>query len=323
MLAPMSELETADNGVYQLGVKSLGLWPEIIRQLNETYGEKVFFQNNGTLVVSHPQDKGSLKHFVSILKCKLGNDFDEYCQSVSLDVYEPELHNFSEGMLLNIEAQLDSHQLLAAMHRVIKTKGKWENQKVDVISSQSLSLSNGCRRPYDWIFDCRGLAAHKSIDGLHGVRGERILVHAPQVNFNHMVRLMHPRYRLYVAPRENNNYIIGATEIESGDSGPISVRSTLELLSAAFSLHSGFAEARILDMRTGLRPTRLDHQPFVETKFGLTVINGFYRHGYLIAPAVIDSALSEFLALTDSNKNNDLLDEEINVTKEACYESDF
>lgn len=294
MLAPMAELESADNGVYRLGQQSLTLWPDILNELEHTFGHKVYFNNKGTLVVNHVQDQGSFNQFYSSLKVKLADDFSNNCETVSVRETESELIEFEKGLLLKNEAQLDSHQLLSALHNVIKEQGSWIKQKVNSIEPKSLTLENGCSHPYDWIFDCRGLAANKEINGLHGVRGERILVHAPHVNIHRMVRLMHPRYRLYIAPRENNYYIIGATELESTDDGPISVRSALELLSAAFSLHSGFAEARIVDMRTGLRPARFDHQPYLKTRVGLTVINGLYRHGYLISPALIKNALKEF-----------------------------
>ena len=318
MLAPMAELETADSGVYQLGVKSLSMWPAILNQLEQDHDEKIFFNDQGTLVVHHTQDQGCLDQFIASLQSKLGSEFSNLCEQVSVSNCEPDLINFSKGILLKNEAQLDSHQLLNALHRVIKVKGKWLNQKVNSISPKSISLSNGCTHPYDWVFDCRGLAASKDINGLHGIRGERILVHAPQVNINRMVRLMHPRYRLYIAPRDNDHYVIGATELESSDNGPISVRSALELLSAAFSLHSGFAEARIIDMRTGLRPTRFDHQPFLKTKNGLTVINGFYRHGFLIAPAVIKNALHEF---TESINKNGLTNKPVMKQTEVNHES--
>ena len=67
-----------------------------------------------------------------------------------------------------------------------------------------------------------------------------IRLHAPEVSLRRPVRLMHPRYPLYIAPKPDHVFVIGATEIESEDTSPASVRSTLELLSAAYSLHSGF-----------------------------------------------------------------------------------
>jgi glycine oxidase len=57
-------------------------------------------------------------------------------------------------------------------------------------------------------------------------------------------------------------------------------------------VHSGFAEARILEMSTQCRPTLKDNLPEIRiNKPGLMLINGLYRHGFLIAPAVMDCAI--------------------------------
>jgi glycine oxidase len=124
------------------------------------------------------------------------------------------------------------------------------------------------------------------------VRGEVIRLHAPQVNIKRPVRLVHPRYPLYIAPKQNQVYVIGATEIESDDASEASVRSTLELLSAAYSLHSGFAEARILEINTQLRPTLNDNLPAIRQLTSNCIqINGLYRHGFLIGPAILDAVM--------------------------------
>ncbi len=86
--------------------------------------------------------------------------------------------------------------------------------------------------------------------------------------------------------------MFGATEIESEDLSPPSVRSSMELLSAAYAVHPGFGEARILEMNAQARPTLSDNLPRVEQpEPGVLRINGLYRHGYLIAPAVHDAAI--------------------------------
>ena len=87
-------------------------------------------------------------------------------------------------------------------------------------------------------------------------------------------------------------FVIGATEIESEDRSPASVRSTLELLSAAYSVHSGFAEGRLLEMSTQLRPTLPDNLQALRWLGRRTLqVNGLYRHGFLIAPALLDATL--------------------------------
>ena len=100
------------------------------------------------------------------------------------------------------------------------------------------------------------------------------------------IRFMHPRYGLYVAPRPNNIYIIGASEIYSNDYSAISVRSMLEFLTSAYYLHPAFAEARIIKTVTHCRPTFSDHLPKITYNRGYLAINGLYRHGFLIAPTL-------------------------------------
>ncbi len=127
---------------------------------------------------------------------------------------------------------------------------------------------------------------------MRGVRGEVVRVHAPEVNLTRPVRLLHPRYPLYIAPKPDGVYVIGATQIESEDLSPASVRSALELLSALYSVHPAFGESRILEMASQCRPALPDNRPEIRWDGGrLIQINGLYRHGYLIAPALLDAAL--------------------------------
>ena len=170
--------------------------------------------------------------------------------------------------------------------------------EVDPESLRDLSL-------YDQVFDCRGVGAQKawseSKNALRGVRGEVLRLYAPEVKLRRPTRLIHPRYPIYIAPKENDIYVVGATEIESDDLSEMSVRSAMELLSAVYTVHSGFAEARILEMSTQCRPTLQDNLPAIQIRqdkgqSDLIMINGLYRHGFMIAPAILDCVLeiSEF-----------------------------
>jgi glycine oxidase len=59
----------------------------------------------------------------------------------------------------------------------------------------------------------------------------------------------------------------------------------------AHSILPALAEARILRLDTNLRPALPDHRPQVHHEPGLLRINGLYRHGWLLAPALVDDAL--------------------------------
>ena len=117
-------------------------------------------------------------------------------------------------------------------------------------------------------------------------------MHAPEVSITRPIRFIHPRYSLYLVPRPNHHYLIGASEIHVEDYSAISVRSTLELLTAAYYLHPGFAEARIVKMVTQCRPSLANYLPRIKYTQGFIAINGLYRHGFLIAPALVVDILN-------------------------------
>src|SRR5690606_13533715 len=146
---------------------------------------------------------------------------------------------------------------------------------------------------FDLVIDCRGLGAKPQMKTLRGVRGETMHIETSEIHLNRPVRLMHPRYQLYVVPKPNNRFIIGATQIESEDKSPVTLQSSLEFGSALYTLSPAFAEARIIEMDTNLRPAFMDNLPKIMCKPGLIVANGLFRHGYLLAPAVVEQTLAQ------------------------------
>jgi glycine oxidase len=198
-----------------------------------------------------------------------------------IDAFEPALAGkFRHGVFLAEEAQVDNGELFVALAAALDQLGVvWhEHCAIDDLS--------GLTSDFDVVVDARGTGAKSSV-AVRGVRGEVLTVDAPEVTLQRPVRLMHPRYMLYVVPRANHRFIIGATELESEDMSEVTVRSALELLSALYSLHSGFAEARIVKWSVNCRPALPDNLPFVGWKEGVLTVNGLYRHGYLLAPACV------------------------------------
>ncbi|HEX7636892.1 MAG TPA: FAD-dependent oxidoreductase, partial [Burkholderiaceae bacterium] len=137
----------------------------------------------------------------------------------------------------------------------------------------------------------RGLGARPTLP-LRGVRGELLWLHAPGVELRRPVRCIHPRHRVYLVPRHGDMVIVGATEIDSEDRSPVSVRSALELLSTAHSIVPQLAEARIVRLDSHLRPATADQRPHLHCEPGLVRLNGLFRHGFLLAPALVEEALA-------------------------------
>ena len=102
--------------------------------------------------------------------------------------------------------------------------------------------------------------------------------------------MLHPRIPLYIVPRGEGVFMVGATMIESETRAGASVRSVLELLSAACALHPAFAEAEILEVRADLRPAFPDNLPAVRRGPNGLLVNGLFRHGFLLAPAMARQA---------------------------------
>ncbi|HIP81071.1 MAG TPA: FAD-dependent oxidoreductase [Leucothrix mucor] len=296
MVAPYTEAVSTEAITQHLGARSTTLWSQWLAELETQTGEYVAFDQQGTLVVSHPQDDTDWQRFHIKAKSVLSDDNADQMQLLdqsALSDVEPELAtSFSKALYFKNEGVVNNLKLYPVLTQYFDQAENvtWvENTTVKNIDNSG--KIEGFDTVFDQVFDCRGNGASADLEQFRSVRGEVARVYAPEVNFTRAVRLMHPRFPLYIAPRKNHEYIIGATQIESDDDSPVTVRSGLELLSALYSLHQGFGEAQIIDLLSGLRPTFMNNLPRVECDNKLIRINGLYRHGYLFAPALLDDLL--------------------------------
>jgi glycine oxidase len=260
MLAPFCEGESAPPSVVELGQHALDWWdarvPGVTRQ--------------GTLVVAPPRDAGEIDRFATRTR---GHVHADEARIVEL---EPDLAGrFRRGLFFADEGHLDPRVALLALTERVRAKG----------GEIRFGTDGEAAGEADVIVDCRGWAAREKLPELRGVRGEMIRIRSREVRLTRAVRFLHPRIPIYIVPRANNEFMIGATMIESGEKGAVSVRSAIELLSAAYTLHPAFGEAEILEMSADVRPAFPDNEPRIEERGGRVFVNGFYRHGFLLAPA--------------------------------------
>ena len=137
------------------------------------------------------------------------------------------------------------------------------------------------------------IASPCDASAVRGVRGEVIWLDCPGHGLTRPLRLLHPRHRVYIVPRSARDVLVGASEIESEDRSPVSLRSAVELLAAAHSVVPALAEARILKLDVNLRPALPDNNPLVAWQGRKLTINGLFRHGWLLAPALVEQALRQ------------------------------
>jgi glycine oxidase len=276
MLAPFCEGESAPPSVVELGRRAIDWWaarvPGVVRQ--------------GTLVVAPQRDVGEIERFA---QRTFGH---ERVDKTRIAALEPDLAGrFHKGLFFPGEGHLDPRSVMRALAENLRRRGVDMRFSVD---GEALGPEAGV------VIDCRGFAARPHLPQLRGVRGEMVRVRTREVSLTRAVRLLHPRFPLYVVPRADGEYMIGATMIESADKGAVSVRSVLELLGAAYALHPAFGEAEILEMSADVRPAYPDNEPRVTQRGERIFVNGFYRHGFLLAPAFAERAAT--LALERAGK---------------------
>ncbi|QKD19755.1 glycine oxidase ThiO [Mesorhizobium sp. NZP2077] len=260
MLAPWCERESAEQLVLDLGRDAADWWEAA------TPGQVT---RAGTLVVAAPRDAGELERFASRTSGHRRVDEDE------IALLEPDLAGrFRRGLFFPDEAHLDPHQAMAALHDKLTAMG------VEFRFGADTRHGSG----FDRQIDCTGMAAFD--DRLRGVRGEMLILRTPDISLSRPVRLLQPRFPLYAVPRTDHRFMIGATMIESQSVGPVTARSMMELLGAAYALHPAFGEAEIVETGVGIRPAFPDNLPRVEARGNAVAINGLYRHGFLLAPAM-------------------------------------
>jgi len=275
LISPFAELEKSDLLLAEAGLESLMRWPEILSCLKE----KVYFQKAGSLVTAHASDTPDLQRYLQkIPRQSAVLPF----QSCDLTALEPELSPFMQGYYFSEEGQIDAQALIRALSLNLQASVRWH------YACEITEFKPG----YDWTFDCRGMGGGSSFPELRPVRGELICLHAPEVQISRPIRLVHPRYHIYIVPRPGNRYLVGASEVEALDYSEISVRAMMELLSSAYSLHKGFIEARVLYTTTNCRPTLPHHSPRIQYKPGFMAVNGLYRHGLMLAPVLVNEIVS-------------------------------
>jgi len=301
MLSPTAELESADDKVFALGLRSLELWPGIVAAL----GQPVELHQRGSLLLAHRGDEGAARRVVDLLQHKApAGHAPQVLDAAALRELEPALHGTLHAWLLPHEGHIHAVQAMTSLALGASAAGaRWHwGVTVDSLQAGQIHTAQGAAR-FDCVFDVRGTGARPAgrgtdadadagfTPGVRGVRGEIIWLHAPGVALQRPLRLLHPRHRVYLVPRAGGHIVVGASEIESEDRSPISLRSMVELLAAAHSIIPELAEARVVHTETNLRPALPDNLPRVEQSPGLVRINGLFRHGWLIAPALIEQTL--------------------------------
>jgi glycine oxidase len=262
MLAPWCEGESAEPLIVSLGQEALTYWTRTVPVA----------RREGSLVVAPARDKPELARFARRTSAH------ETVESDSMAALEPDLAGrFDRALLFPQEAHLDPRAAVAELTR-----------RLSAMPNVTLTFGSEPAEgtPATWTLDCRGLAARDALPDLRGVKGEMLVLETHEIALSRPVRLLHPRWPVYIVPRGQGRFMLGATMIESERAGHVTARSAMELLNAAYALHPAFAEAEIVEFGSELRPAFPDNLPRIRKAGRTLYINGLFRHGFLLAPAL-------------------------------------
>jgi glycine oxidase len=257
MIAPFCEGENAEEPVVRLGQEAAGWWDKHAGGV----------QHSGSLVLALGRDTSELKRFARRTSDYIQVDGD------TISELEPDLNGrFNTGLYFASEAHLSPRDALASLTENLSRNGVLIETDINPKDTR--------------IIDCRGLSAQDALTDLRGVKGEMLILKCPDITLSRPIRLLHPRIPIYIVPRGDGLFMLGATMIEASDRNRITARSMLELLSAAYALHPAFGEAEVLEIGVDARPAFPDNLPRISKQNEVIYANGLYRHGFLLAPAL-------------------------------------
>ena len=263
MLAPWCEAESAEPLVVTLGQEALAYWTQTVPVATRA----------GSLVVAPTRDRAELLRF--------GRQTSHHAQldGDGVAALEPDLAGrFGGALFFAEEAHLDPRAAVAALVERL--------QAFDAVAFRFDTVFEPGAPGADWTIDCRGFAAQDRLPDLRGVKGEMVMVRTTEIALARPVRLLHPRQPVYIVPRGDGRFMIGATMIESEERGRVTARSLMELLGAAYTVHPAFGEAEVLEIGCDVRPAFADNLPRLRVDGRTIHANGLFRHGFLLAPAL-------------------------------------
>ncbi len=261
MIAPWCEAESSEPVIVELGREALRYWRETVPVA----------LTNGSLLVAPARDLPELARF--------GRRTSHFAtlDAEAVGILEPDLAGrFSRALYFEAEAHLDPRLAIAELERRLRASP---------LATFAFGSENG-EPDADWTVDCRGFAARDRLPDLRGVKGEMLVLETRDIALSRPVRLLHPRNPVYIVPRGEGRFMVGATMIENEERGRVRARALLDLIGAAYTVHPAFGEAEVVEIGCDVRPAFPDNLPRLRLQGRRLHVNGLFRHGFLLAPAL-------------------------------------
>lgn len=279
----------------ELGHRSAVLYPEFVRSLQEASGEAIDLRANGVIAFEqHPIPETDGIRAIS----------HEEAQRL-----EPKLARQADPAYTMRERATDPRDLVKALLAALAKSGveilRGETVRKIVIEHGRTVGAITDRATYlaDKVVNCAGAWAIQIAGAplpTMPVKGHMVALAFPEELKLKMTPAEREEKRVlrhvlrsrwcYIIPRSNGRYVVGSTVEPGGYDKSLNAYRIKRLQEAAARLIPAFAQAKIAEAWTGLRPGSPDNLPMLgETALpGYYAACGHYRDGILLAPVTAE-----------------------------------
>lgn len=317
MLAPVSEVTYGEEDLLALTMASARRYPDFVAELQEATGREVGYRRVGTLCVARDHDDRVVLDELHRFQQRLGLEV-ERLSGRDCREREPLLApGIRGGLFVAGDHAVDNRRLAEALlvavdktdgaglcrdrvERVLIEDGRAAGVELD--SGQTVTAGCVLVAAGSWSGRIAGIP-ETARPPVRPVKGELLYLRersrrgpggvgtGDEPLLEHNLRGVVEGASVYVVPRGDGRYVVGATVEEQGFDTAVTARGVWQLLRDARELLPSITELEVLELVAGLRPGSPDNAPILGPSgvAGLGLATGHYRNGILLAPVTADA----------------------------------
>ncbi|NEP61759.1 MAG: glycine oxidase ThiO [Symploca sp. SIO2G7] len=276
MLAPCTE--RLNGFILELSRRSLALYPEWSRKLEELTGEDVGYWPCGILapLFSPPSDQSA-----------------DVLNQAAMHAYQPHLNpQIAGGYWYPEEGQVDSRALLKALRIAAQELGVTiqEGVSTDAFLQQGRRIkgiltSQGHQQAEHYVLAAGAWSSELLPMPVKPCKGQMAALLTPSNSPYGLKRVLYGE-RVYIVPRQDGRIVLGATSEDVGFTPYNTTAGVSQLLHEAVALYPPLADFPLQECWWGYRPTTPDEMPILGPSQcdNLTLATGHHRNGVLLTP---------------------------------------
>ena len=291
MLAPLIEAKPYEKELFELMIKSKKIWDNFLRDKKFTL--KTGLKKNSSLLIATNSDEEESIFFKKKFIEKLGF-YPKIFSHEQTKKIEPNLNsNIKCSLFLEDNNQTNPELLKYYLKRkIIKMGGEIlaYDQISDISFTSNKLIFKKKKIDFEKIVIACGAWSNDFLKNKIGIefpmrpiKGVSMIFEAKKKLFKNNIWFK----KIYVAPRENNQFAIGATEDEKGFEKFVTLDEIFYLSTSIWEYLPQIENFRFLKSISGLRSLLNDGNPVIGSlKKNKRVICAFghFRHGILLAP---------------------------------------